>query len=57
MVFGFETAMWTVAAKTLGKWYRGVLEEAERFMVRLHKDEADASTTRHVSAVGGATKE
>ena len=49
--------MWTVAAKTLGKWYRGVLEEAERFMVRLHKDEADASTTRHVSAVGGATKE
>ena len=42
MVFGVETAVWTVAAKKAGKWYRGVLEAAERFMVRWHKDEADA---------------
>ena len=54
MVFGVETAVWTLAAKTAGKWYRGVLEAAERFMVKWHKDEADASRKRHASAAGGA---
>ena len=54
MVFGVETAVWTLAAKKAGKWYRGVLEAAERFMVMWHKDEADASRKRHASAAGGA---
>ena len=46
--------MWTVAGKKAGKWYRGVLEAAERFMITWHKDEANASGKRHKSAVGGA---
>ena len=54
LVFGVETAIWTVAAKKAGKWYRGVLEAVGWFMVRWHKDEADASRKRHASAVGGA---
>ena len=37
-----------------GKWYRGVLEAAERFMVRWHEDEAQLSRHRRASAVGGA---
>ena len=41
-------------SKKAGKWYRGLLEAAERFMVRWHKDEADASRKRHASAVSGA---
>ena len=53
LVFGVETAVWTVAAKKAGKSYRGVLEAAERFMVRRHNDEADASRKRHASALGG----
>ena len=32
----------------------GVLEAAERFMVKWRKDEADASRKRHASAAGGA---
>ena len=27
-----------MAAKKAGKWYRGVLEAAERFMARWHED-------------------
>ena len=54
MVFGVETAEWTVAARKAGRWYRGALEAAEWFMVRWHKDEADASRKRHASAVDGA---
>ena len=53
LVFGVETAVWTVAAKKAGKWYWGVLEAAERFMVKWHKDEADLRRKRHASAVGG----
>ena len=34
LVFAVETAVWTVAGKKAGKWYRGVLEAADRFMVR-----------------------
>ena len=30
LVFGVETALWSTAAKKAGKWYRGVLEAAER---------------------------
>ena len=55
VVFVVETAVWIVAAKMAGKWYRGVLEAAERLMAAAwHKDEADASRRRHASAVGGA---
>ena len=54
MVFGVETAVWTIAAKKAGKLYRRVLDAAERFMVRWHKDEADMSRKRHASTVGGA---
>ena len=32
LFFGAEAEVWTVAAKKAGKWYRGVLEAAERFM-------------------------
>ena len=54
MVLGAETTVWSIAAKKAGKWYRGVLDAAERFMVRWHKDEADMSRKRHASAVGSA---
>ena len=36
LVFGVEAEVWTIAAKKAGKWYRGVLEAAERFMVKWH---------------------
>ena len=32
-----EIALWSTAAKKSGKWYRGVVEAAERFMVRWHQ--------------------
>ena len=54
MVLGVEIAVWTVAASKTGKWYRGVREAAERFMVKWQKDGADLSRKRHASAVGGA---
>ena len=54
MVFGVETALRFTAAKKTGKWYRGVLEATERFMVRWHEDEAQLSRQRRASAVGGA---
>ena len=43
-----------VAAKKAGKWYGRVLEAAERFMVKWHKDEADLSRQRQASVVVGA---
>ena len=46
--------LWSTAAKKAEKWYRGVLEAAERFMVRWHEDEAQLSRHRRASAVGGA---
>ena len=30
LVFGVETVLWTTTAKKRGKWYRGVVEAAER---------------------------
>ena len=52
LVCGVETAVWTVAGKKADKWYRGVLEAAERWW---HKDEAYASRKRRAPAVvGGA---
>ena len=55
MVFAVETTVSTVAAKKAGKWYRGVLYAAGRFMAIIeHKDEADISRHRYASVVGGA---
>ena len=34
LVFGVEAEVWIVAAEKAGKWYRGVLEAAERFMAK-----------------------
>ena len=53
LVFGVETALWSTAAKKAGKRYRGMLEAAERFMVKWHKGEAEMSRKRRASAVGG----
>ena len=54
VMLGVETALWSTATKKAGKWYRGVLEVAERFMVRWHEDEAQLSGKRRESAVGAA---
>ena len=54
MVLGVETALWSTAAKRAGKCYRGVLETAERFMVKWHEDEAQLSSQRRAFSVGGA---
>ena len=53
LVFGVETARWPVTAKKADKCYRGVLEEAERFMVRWQEKEAKLNRNRHASVVGG----
>ena len=49
MVFGVETVLWPTAAKKGGKWYRGVVEAAECFMTRWHRDEAESSWLRHAA--------
>ena len=54
MVFGVETALWSTAAKMAGKWFLGVLEAAERFMLRWPTDEAQQSRQRRASAMDGA---
>ena len=43
MLFGVEAAFWSTAAKKAGKWHRGFLEAAARFMVRWHEAETDMS--------------
>ena len=52
LVFGVETVLWTTAAKKVDKWYRVVLEEAERCMVRWHEEEVDKRRQRHASIMG-----
>ena len=47
-MFGVETVLWPTAAKG-GKWYRGVVEAAECFMTRWHRDEAESSWLRHAT--------
>ena len=54
MTLGVETALWSTAPNKAGKWYRGILEAAERFIVRWLEDEAQLRRQRHASAVGGA---
>ena len=52
-MFGVETALWSTPVKKAGKWYRGALEEGERFMVRWDEDGAELSRQRRASTVGG----
>ena len=49
MLFGVETVLWPRAAKKSGKWYRGVVDAADRFMRRWHKGEAEKSRLRHAA--------
>ena len=49
LVFGAETVPWSTAAKKGGKWYRGVVEAADCFMTRWHRDEAESSWLRHAT--------
>ena len=44
-----ETVLWPTAANKGGKWYRGVVEAAECFMTRWHRDEAESSWLRHAT--------
>ena len=53
MFFGVDAEVWAIAAKKAGKWYRGVLEAAERFMTKWHEIEAILSRNRHASTTGG----
>ena len=52
LVFGVETALWQVAAKKTGKWYRGFHEAAERFMARWHENGTTLSRKREASVQG-----
>ena len=45
-VFGAETDLWPTAAKKGGKWYRGVVQVADCFVARWHRDEAESSWLR-----------
>ena len=56
LVFGVETVLWTSAANKVGKWYRGVLEAAERFMVRWHENEAKLSKKCRASVIWAASE-
>jgi len=56
LVFGVETALWSTAAKKAGKWYRGVLEAAKRFMVKWHEDEAGLSRKRRANVMDSAQR-
>ena len=53
MVFVVETVLWPTR-KITGKWYRGVIQAAERFMVKRHEDEAQLNRQHRASAVSGA---
>ena len=41
------------AAKKAGKWYRGILEAPQQFMMRWHEAEADVSRQLRASGVDG----
>ena len=49
LVLGAETVPRPTAAKKGGKWYRGVVEAAESFMTRWHRDEAESSWLLHAT--------
>ena len=44
-----NSVLWPTAAKKGGKWYRGVVEAAECFMTRWHRDEAESSWLHHTT--------
>ena len=41
--------LWPTVAKKGGKWYRGVVEEAECLMTRWHRHEAESSWLCHTT--------
>ena len=49
LVFGVETVLCPTTAKKGGRWYPGVVEAAECFITRWHKDEAKSSWLRHAA--------
>ena len=48
LVFGVQTVLLLTAAKKGGKWYRAVVEAAECFMPRWHRDEAESLSLIHI---------
>ena len=49
LLFGVETVLWPRAAKKSGKWYRGVVDAADRFMTRCHKGGVEKSELRYAA--------
>ena len=49
LLIGVETALGPSAAKKSGKWYRGVVDAADRFMTRWHRGEAEKSWLSHAA--------
>ena len=49
LMFGVETTSWPGVAEKSGKWYRGVVEAADCFMARWHRDESQRSWLRHAA--------
>ena len=47
---------WQIQGRRTGKWYRGVLDAVERFMVRWNEEEGKESRQRHPRAMGGPQK-
>ena len=47
MLFAAEAVLWPRAAKKSGKWYRGVVDAADCFIVRWHRGGAERSWLRH----------
>ena len=48
-LFGVEMLLWPRAAKKSGKCYLGVVEAADYFMARWHRDKAQKSRLRHAA--------
>ena len=51
LVLEVETALLSTGGEKAGKWYRGILEAVERFMVSRHEAEAEMNRPRRASAV------
>ena len=46
LLLGVDTVLWPRAAKKNGNWHRGIVGEADRFMTRWHRGEAEKSWQR-----------
>ena len=46
LLFGVDTVLWPRAAQKRRNWHRGVVDEADRFMARWHRGEAEQSWLR-----------